>query len=529
MPNVSGFLLDRMHNAGVNHIFGVPGDYILSFFKEVSGCDGVELVNTTDEEGAGFAADAYARINGIGAVCVTYVVGALKITNAVACAYAERSPIIVISGAPGLKERGHCIFQMTNGHRCQKEIFERITCASTVLDNPNTAGYEIDRVLSEMQFHKQPIYIELPRDVAAKPVTYDVYKQGTPKSPDSDEENITEAMKEVGEWLSVAKRPVLLAGVQIARFDLGSDLIKFAERLNIPVCTTLLSKSTVNERHELFRGIYMGPSSKPEVMELVESSDCLLVLGNIHNDIIFGSQPKRKNIISCSVEGLRVKNHTFTNVVFKDFCHRLFKATLSPKVKPVYQEIAEIEKFIPEEKKITTDRLFEKINSILKKDMVVVSDIGDSLFGAVDLTIPSKNHFLSPAFYASMGSAIPGALGANMARPDARVIVLVGDGSFQMSCSELSTINQRGFNPIVFVLNNKGYTTERQVIDGKFNDLADWNYHKITEMFGGTGVIVHTESELEDAVNSALKSKELFIINVAVEQKDISGALKRMT
>lgn len=538
MPSVSEFLLERMENAGIKHVFGVPGDYVLGFYKKMSDYDGIDVVNSTDENHAGFAADAYARVNGIGAVCVTYNVGALKICNAVAGAYAERSPMVVISGSPGMKEREEdmLLHHMVRSFECQKDIFENITCASTILDNPNRAGFEIDRVFEALKYHKQPIYIELPRDVADKPIAYDVYKQGTPSSPESDEETLEEALEEVSEWIKKAKSPVILAGVQVQRFGLGTELVKFAERNNIPICTTLLSKSVVGEHHPLFCGLYMGGVSQPNVQKLVEESDCVLMFGALLTDMTLSFMPskfQKRQTMSCSVEGLKVKNHTFTNVLFSDFCERIFKKEIvrDYEVK-IQNKIPEIEKFIPrKDEKITTARFFDKINSMLKKDnTAIIADIGDCLFGAADLVVHHKNHFLAPAFYTSMGSAIPGALGVQLAAPEIRPIVLVGDGAFQMSCTELSTIVARKLNPIVFVLNNHGYTTERFLIDGPFNDIMDWEYHRITDMIGGgIGAVAETESELEEVVSIALQSDELFIVQVVVDSLDVSPALQRMT
>lgn len=535
MPSVAEFLIERMHNAGIKHAFGVPGDYVLNFYKKLSDSENIEVVSNTDENHAGFAADAYARVNGIGCVVVTYNVGALKIANAVACAYAERSPVVVISGSPGIKERaeGVLLHHMVRSFECQKLVFENITCASVVLDDPNTAGYQIDKALEALKHHKQPIYIELPRDIADKPISYDVYKQGTPSAPKSDEENLSEALEEVSRWIETSKKPVILAGVQLARYGLGAELVKFAEKTNIPIATTLLSKSVVDETHPLFLGIYAGSTSKPEVRELVEESDCLLMFGVLLTDMTLAFRPsnfEKRQTVSCTVEGLKVRNHTYTNIVFKDFCERVFKLDLSKHPQPeLIPKISRGKFQVNSNTKITTARFFEKINSILTDKMAVLTDIGDTLFGAIDLYVPRRSSFFSPAFYTSMGFAIPGSLGIQTARPEIRPIVLVGDGAFQMSCTELSTILARGLNPIVFVLNNHGYTTERFLIDGPFNDIPEWNYHKITEMIGGgEGLLVKTEEELEFAVNSALSSDKIFVINVDVESKDISPALGRM-
>ena len=525
-----------MKNAGIQHVFGVPGDYVLNFYKKLSDCEEIEVIGTTDENHAGFAADAYARSKGIGCVCVTYNVGALKIANAVACAYAERSPVVVISGSPGMKERGDGVLlhHMVRSFECQKDIFENITCASIVLDDPTTAGYKIDKAFEALKHHKQPIYIELPRDIADKSISYDVYKQGTPESPKTDKENLQEALSEVLGWVTAAERPVILAGVQLSRYGLHNELIKFAEKTNIPIASTLLSKSVVDETHPLFLGIYAGTASQKNVRKMVEDSDCLLMFGVLVTDMTLAFKPAKfakRQVVSCTVEGLRVKNHTFTDVVFKDFCEALFKSEL-PRLPG--QKLEAKNKnfyFTPQpEDKITCGRFFEKINSMLNDKMVVVADIGDSMFGAIDLNVHARGGFISPAFYTSMGFAIPGALGVQVAKPNHRPIVLVGDGAFQMSCTELSTIVARGLNPIVFVLNNHGYTTERFLLDGPFNDIANWSYHRITEMIGGgIGYNVSTEGELETAIYNALSSDKLNIISVELGSKDISPALLRMT
>lgn len=535
MPSVSEFLIERLHQSGVRHAFGLCGDYIISFFKKLSDSKLVDIVNTSDEAGAGFAADAYARVNGIGCVCVTYSVGASKVINATQCAYAEKSPLVIISGAPGIKERdrGLMLHHMVRSYECQHQIFEAITCASTVLSDPNRAGYEIDRVLEALVHYKQPVYIELPRDVANKAIGYDVYTQGTPDAPKTDTQNLEEAIKETVSWIETAKNPIILAGIEVARFGLAGELVKFAERMGIPLCTTLLSKSVVGEQHPLFLGVYSGASSKSDVQRRVDESDCLIMLGVMIADVTFGFIPYRSNrrgVISCSVDGLQIRNHVYNNVSFKDFAKTLFKVESDVKrEKPVIVK-DERRQFISRiGEAITTSRFFDKINSILTKDMAIIADTGESLFGSADLFVHHQNNFISPAFYTSMGTAIPGGLGVQLAKPNIRPVVLVGDGAFQMSCSELSTIVARKLNPIVFVLNNGGYATERVILDGPFNDIPNWEYHKIVDLIGGgRGTKVSTEDELDEAVGLALQSKVLSVINVVLKRGDLSPALSRM-
>jgi indolepyruvate decarboxylase len=533
---VSRFLIERLENAGVRHVFGLPGDFVLDFYKELWDSQKIKVINNTDEAHSGFAADAYARVNGIGCAVITYSVGGSKVINAVQCAYAERSPLIVISGAPGINERSEpfLLHHMVRHFNSQKKMFDEITCASVVLDDPATAGYQIDRAFEALHHYKRPIYIELPRDVAKKSISYDVYKQGTPTAPATDPENLQEALSEVADWLSRAKRPAILAGVEIARYKLGEQMTKFAEKHNIPIATTLLSKSVVNERNPLFAGVYFGVGSHEHTRKVVDESDCLLIFGDYHHDMTLCFRParfKKRQVVWANVESLKIHNHTYTEVGFTEFSKTLFRMNLNKKFESDLLPVKEKAVFVPKAStNITSDRLFAKIDSILDKSHAICADIGDSLFGAADLTIHHSHHFLSPAFYTSMGPSIPYALGVQTALPDVRPIVIIGDGAFQMNCTELSTIVNRGLNPIVFVLNNDGYTTERCLLDGGFNDIRRWNYHRVCDMIGGgKGVVVNTETDLEVVVKQALDSKELFVINVILARSDISQGLRRMT
>jgi indolepyruvate decarboxylase len=532
---VSKFLIERLVNIGVKHVFGVPGDYVLDFYKELWDDEKITVVNNTDENHSGFAADAYARVNGVGCVVCTYSVGASKVINAVQCAYAERSPLIVISGAPGLNERneGFLLHHMVRHFNSQKKMFDEITCYSTVLDNPATAGYEIDRALEALQHFKRPIYIELPRDIAKQSISYDVYKVGTPTAPPTDSDNLEEAIKEVKQYIAEAERPAILAGVEIARYKLGENMVRFAEKNQIPMATTMLGKSVVNEKSSLFAGTYLGNGSQEHTRRIIDESDCLLAFGDYHHDVAMCFRPAKitkRQIVWANVEGLKIRNHTFTDIQFTDFCKALFKYEGTPKIRPELPPVGQAPPFEPKaDTKITSDRLFAKIDAFLDRSMAICADIGDSLFGAIGLTVHHTHHFLSPAFYTSMGPAIPYALGLQTLLPHVRPIVIVGDGAFQMSCTELSTIVNRNLNPIVFVLNNDGYTTERLLLEGDFNNLRRWNYHKINELIGGgKGGLVQTEQDLEDILKLAIDSKELFVINVLLEKHDVSQGLRRM-
>src|SRR5437868_1452405 len=187
-PSIGQYLIDRLYEHGVRHVFGIPGDYVLGFYDQLLRSK-LQIVNTCDEQGAGFAADAYARVRGLGAVCITYCVGGLKVANTTAEAFAEKSPVVVISGAPGMKERekNPLLHHKVREFDTQKKVFEQLTVASTVLSDPQTAFQEIDRVIHAALRYKRPVYIEIPRDLVFVPgiphyKTREIHERSNPKS-----------------------------------------------------------------------------------------------------------------------------------------------------------------------------------------------------------------------------------------------------------------------------------------------------------------------------------------------------------
>src|SRR6476646_9606800 len=218
-PSIGQYLIDQLYAHGVRHVFGIPGDYVLGFYELLSKSK-LRLINTTDEQAAGFAADAYARVQGMGAVCVTYCVGGLKVANPTAEAFAEKSPVVVISGAPGMKERekNPLLHHKVKEFDTQKKVFEQLTVASTVLSDPQTAFQEIDRVFHSALRYKRPVYIELPRDLVFVPGNPNYKTEEMHER--SDRKTLRAALAEAEEMINRARQPVILADVEVHRFGL---------------------------------------------------------------------------------------------------------------------------------------------------------------------------------------------------------------------------------------------------------------------------------------------------------------------
>lgn len=531
--NIGNYLIERLYGYGVRHVFGVPGDYVLGFFNQLSKSD-LTLINACDEQGAGFMADAYARIRGLGVVCITYGVGGFKVINTTAQAYSEKSPVVIISGAPGRDEikKFPFLHHQVRDADTQKKVFEQITIASTVLDNPQTAKSEIDRVLSVAVQSSLPVYIELPRDMHLVPI---VSRQPFVNEPErTDTSALQEAIKESVNMINSAKKPVIITGVEIQRFRLQDKLLQLIEKTNIPVTETILSKSIIDESNRLYLGIYEGEMGEKYAREYVDSSDCLILLGTLKTDInleIFAGQIYRGQAIYHTGERMSIGHHIYENVHMRDFLDALLHSKIKPKKLSHIPHRKQIKKFSPvKDKKISVQRLFQCLNSFLTSKMNLVVDVGDSLFGSVDLALPKGTVFLCPTFYASLGFAVPASIGAQLANPKLRSLVLVGDGAFQMTGIELATAVRYKLNPIVIILNNKGYGTERVILDGPFNDVQMWNFSKIPDLFGGgKGFVVKTEDHLYDSLNQAVEFTDGFcILDVQLESTDISPTLQRL-
>ena len=534
--SVGAYLIRRLQECGVRDVFGIPGDYVLSFYSMLEASP-LRVVGCTREDCAGFAADAYARVNGIGAVCVTYCVGGLSLCNSIAGAYAEKSPVVVISGSPGMGERFNnpLLHHKVKDFQTQADVFHRLCGADAQLNDPNSAFRKIDRVLDAVARYKRPGYIELPRDIV------NVVPEGpytsTTAVPASDPDALCEAVGEAARRIAQSRSAVIIADVEIHRFGLQDRLLTLAERAGIPMVSTILGKSVVSERHPLFAGLYEGAIGRDEVTQFVESSDCVILLGAFMTDINLGIYTAHLDPARCiyaTSESLRISRHHYDGVLLADFIDGLIKANLKVPPRPlpprpsIYDEVFQLQPDAP----ITIRRLISRLNQALDDSMVVIADPGDAMFASNDLVIHRQTEYIAPAYYTSMGFAVPAALGVMVARPDLRPVVLVGDGAFQMTGMELSNVVRRGLSPIIIVLDNEGYGTERRLHAGnyEFNEIQPWHYHKLPEVLGGgTGYEVRTEAEFDRALQTALTDRSgMSLIQVHLDRNDASVTLERL-
>ncbi|MEB3322287.1 MAG: thiamine pyrophosphate-binding protein [Synechococcaceae cyanobacterium] len=532
-------LIEALVRRGVSRVYGFPGEYELGLFERLEASP-IEVICTAGEEGAGFAADVHARLHGLGVAVVTYGVGALKLLNPVAGAYVERSPLLVISGAPGVREsdENDLLHHRMRAGDTQLRFFQEVTAESAVLDSARTAGAELLKVLRAMQRDSRPGYLELPRDCLTREIPW-----ALDLAPTVPPLAIPESLRRQGEeqlaWLRSRRAPVVLAGVEVARFGLQQALLQLLEREGWPVATSLSGKGVVPERHPLCLGIYEGAMSPAGVRARVEGSDGLVVLGMPLNDLdtgIFTMDLEDEHCLQVEVgRGLRrgrLQNENLDPLTLL----RIWTEAPGPAQRgapaAAAPSLSGPPSFAPEAgRAITVTRLMEAIDASLPADGIVLADPGDALFGSAELHLQEASHHLSSAYWASLGFALPGAIGAWGARPDRLPVVLVGDGAFLMSCIELATLARYRIPALVIVLDNRGYGTERPMLDGPFNDVQPVDHRALAHSMGlAAAERVDTEETLWESLQRWQRHRtEPVLLSVALPPADTSPALQRLT
>lgn len=512
--SIGNFLLRRLEEAGIRHIFGVPGDYNLEFMQQLEDRGEPTWIGNCNELNASYATDAYARINGLGALIVTHGVGTLSAMNGIAGAYSEHVPVILISGSIPLKavQRGdlmhHTLAEQGKGDLCR--IFAEVTAAQAQL-TPENAATEIDRIILTAWRKKLPVYLELPSDISYLEIE-------VPETPivlemlPSDQQNLKACKEMILEKLSAAKSPAFLLDIDTMRFGVSSQIIKLAERFQMHVATLNCAKGAVPESSPLFVGTYCGIASAPSTREAIEGSDCLLTVGyrRLESTTGFFTDKLPVSTIHLNSTYVDTADENFQGVCLGELLQSLVDSsegipTVSQPARPQKQAA-----FVPSNDPLTQDSYWKAIQNFLRPGDVIVVEDGASSAGFGRLMLPNDCTYITGAYvWCSIGYATPAILGAILATPGRRHILLTGEGSLQMSVQELSTVMRHDLKPFISVINNSGYTVERAVLgkDAKYNDIANWRYSELPNTFSrdtkAETHIVTTTNELQEVLNSS--------------------------
>ncbi len=528
------YLVAYLKKIGVSHLFGIPGDLVINLFLKFGRPRGLKIITLSHEPGVGFAADGYARSTGrIGAICVTYGAGGHNMVNPVAGSFSERVPILVISGGPGEEERklGVLIHHQAKVIESQLHIYREVTCAAKIINDPQRAAIDIDEVIRSIWLNQQPGYLEIHRDMVEQeiPVPKQIVSwNGDLPYPQSDRHKLDEAVRDTAERFNRAHHPLVLVGIEAYRFKLAKEIVKLVEKIGVPCCTSVLAKGAFPMNHPLYMGVYIGAISPSRIRKRVEKADLIIGLGMLLTDIeLGGGQPPealRHRSIWAVENRVNVSFHTYTDVTLRDFVHGLVRAELKPHPEKVtYSDNLAKPQSDPDRRVRVADVLRE-INRFLAahKKFMVVAESGDSLFGGIDVKVGDDGLYLAQGFYASMGFAVPGALGAQIGT-DLQPLVLTGDGGFQMTGVEIAHAPRYKLNPIVVLLNNGGWGIFRPI--AKRHDLLalpSWRYAELARLWGGRGFRVETVAQLRRALDEAPKSSSFAIIEVMIGYRNLS-------
>jgi len=510
---VGDFLLRRIREAGVRHAFGVPGDYNLELLQQMEDSGTLTWMGACNELNASYAADGYARLNGLAALIVTNAVGALSAINGIAGSYSEHVPVICVCGSIPLKsiERGLGMHHTMADGTWDRFLnaYAQVTAAQARL-TPDNAVAEIDRLIRTAWREKLPVYLELPSDIGYLDIEVPSAALELTQAP-SDPERLSSCAAAIADRLSQAKSPAILVDLDVDRFGVAAQVTGLAEKIQAPVAVVATAKATIDETFPLFAGLYNGAASQAGAREAVEDSDCLLSIGYRPIDLTTGDFTG-----SLPAGTIHARGHSV------DIGADNYQAvTLDEVLRAVTDAVPQVtsrarRQFVPAQgsgargdgsAKLTQAAYWQAVQGYIRPGDVLVAEDGTS-YASLGLRLPPKCSFVSQVIWGSIGYSVGALLGTLTAAPDRRHLLFVGDGSFQLTAQELSTMLRHDLKPVIFLINNGGYTIERCWLGktSRFNDVANWAYADLPKVFQrdttARSFVVKTVSDLEQALSA---------------------------
>jgi len=531
------YVLRRLNEIGVDDIFGVAGDYAFPVNDAIVEHRAINWIGCCNELNAGYAADGYARMRGVGALCTTFGVGELAAMSAIAGSYSEHVAVFHLVGAPNLAtQEGRALVHHTLGNG-EFDLFSRmaepIVCASAIMTPQNVAS-ETERLIAEALYHRRPVYMAFPSDVADVPVLGVAPPASTPTS---DAASLVAATDAVATALNNASQACALPGILLRRLALQDAAAAFVEASGLPFATMFADKSVLGEDHPNYVGMYAGRLMGEPVRAFVESCEAVVVIGAMMTDGNTAGHTVCLNpdkTITIDHHRTSVGHTVYRNVEMADILTQLTGRT----TKRVQRQPVTPDTLGPivngGNDPITADALYPRWANFFRPDDVIITDTGTSSLGLAFAQLPRGAEFHNQTLWASIGWATPAAFGAAVAAPDRRLILITGEGSHQMTAQEISQFGRRGLRPIVFVLNNSGYLSERMLCKDMalaYNDIAVWNYAELPHAMGCQGWFnarVSSCGVLDDALKTAEHANGAAYIEVVTGPDEAPPMYKKL-
>ena len=552
MPtNVADYIAIRLKEQNVDVIFGVPGVTCAEVFEAASRQGISVVINSSDLE-AGYAADGYAKVRGLGAVSVSYGTGTLSLVNAIAGAFVERSPIVVINGGPSTsnswnQQRYGVLFSHSIGReQTDLNVFEAVTELAVSVDSASEVADVVDHAITVAVTKKRPVYIEVPKHVWYEDCLAPADNLDLTLYPTGSEDELANKILEL---LATANAPALMLGEEIQRYGIADNVAMLIDKLCIPWVTTPLAKSVLAEQSPGFVGVYDGRTAPTPVRELVENADVLIALGCVfsigHTKLVTQSFDR---IIHAYDGWVRIGQNIPKPADLGTFVGALER--LAPEPKSPFSPLTQTAGLsyrdrrawvgtTPVKESLTYEELFTSVSDFLDDSWIVVSDIYLGLYPAADLNVFGRNAFVSNAVWASIGHSVAAAVGIGFAS-DRRPLVLCGDGGFQMTAQSLSTIARHNLEAVVVIIDNGLYGIEQFLLNRDFYrnstqeplpyvTLNRWNYTELASAMGFNFVLtVDTLTELDAALAAAREWDGPGLIQAVVKSRTLPPELEEL-
>ena len=561
---VADYLLTRLKQLNVTDVFQIPGDYVKHFTQALEHFDGINTVAGVNELDAAYAADAYARTRGLAAVSLQFGVSTFSALNAIAGAYVERSPVVVITATPGSDARqigsmyGVLYHHSTGDLNADQAVFEHVTVAAITLSTSAGAAEKIDDLLIAAITHKRPVYIACYKEVWGEPCEQPSAKALQPRITHSEPLALTNAVEQAWSQITAAKNPLLFAGVELLRFGLADLLQQILDASGFLYTTTSLGKTVLDERGDQFIGTYSDAASIESVVKTVTESDCVLTLGTIlTDDYLIFVESKFAQMVLATADQIRAGYFIYEGVTMKDFMEALlqkFKSDPAYPLKkhappqPIYPEpwLSNSDpKFNADPTVLTYNRFFQHSMKFLKDNdlfgkIVMTYGISSSLYVATNAYGLAQGSYIGSAAWQCIGFETGAACGAQLGSGK-RAWTVAGDGGFMMVCQSLSTLARNKLNAVLFVMSNGVYAIEQVYVDitsfepgpqhtfDAFDILPKWDYMALAKAYGAHGIRVTTVSELEAALvelNNITDRPTL--VEVVIPEKDLPRQMYRL-
>jgi acetolactate synthase I/II/III large subunit len=519
-------LVQCLENEGVEYIFGIMGKETLDLMDSLSKSKQIQFVNVRHEQGAAFMADVYGRLTKKAGVCLaTLGPGATNLLTGIASATLDHSPVVAITGQAGL-DRQHL---ESHQYLDIVKIFEPATKWSVQIKDSQTISTVIRKAFRVAQMEKPgAILIELPENLASQLIP----TQPLPVTPIPKSAPVSQAIEDARTLIAQSQKPVVIVGNGVIRQDAAAELLTFVENLQSPVIHSFMAKGILPKNHPL-NYFTFGFTKEDEAMPILEEADLLLVVGFDFVEKL----PKDWNKKMCPIlhidplpaemdEHYPVKgelvgnlNETFQALNKLDIPSRPWVpiGNLKERIETAYQLNLDSKG----NQSLSIENILTVIEKLTTEKTIVISDVGAHKVSIARTFQPKQaGRLIISNGLASMGIALPGAIGAKLACPDAPVICIIGDGGALMNISELETAKRLGVSFIIIVLNNSSLKLEEQMMQEKFKhsfgtDFGNPDFVQLAESFGIKGVRPNQLNEFEQVLKDALnQTNELTLIDV---------------